>query len=65
MLFFRLQLTPAESRQKNQNCSLMGFYDSHDIWHLLSAAAMFFTFMFMLNLDDDLTLTPQDDIPVF
>lgn len=64
-LYFLLQLTAAESRQKNGDCSLMNFYDSHDIWHLLSAAAMFLTFVFLLNLDDDLATTPQDQITVF
>ena len=40
-----LQLTPAESRHLNRPCSLMGFYDDHDIWHFLSAFALFFSFL--------------------
>lgn len=40
-----LQLTPAESRELNKECIVLGFYDNHDIWHFLSACAMFFTFL--------------------
>ncbi|CAH0555524.1 unnamed protein product [Brassicogethes aeneus] len=58
-------VTPAESRQWNQGCILMNFYDKHDVWHLLSAPAMFFSFMFLLCLDDDLVNTKQSDIEVF
>ena len=39
------QKTPAESRQLNKDCILLDFYDNHDIWHFLSASAMFCTFM--------------------
>ena len=40
-----MQKPPAESRAMNQECSLFGFYDKHDIWHMLSAFGMFFTFL--------------------
>ncbi|KAH0821568.1 hypothetical protein GEV33_001223 [Tenebrio molitor] len=33
-------VTPAESRQWNQECIVMNFYDKHDVWHLLSAPAL-------------------------
>lgn len=39
------QLTPAESRTYNRECMLLRFYDTHDIWHFLSAFSMFFSFM--------------------
>lgn len=70
-IFFYLQhtttweLTPAHSRQFNQECALLHFYDTHDIWHFLSASAMFFGFMLLLTLDDDLGHTPREKIPVF
>ncbi|XP_018574212.1 SID1 transmembrane family member 1 isoform X2 [Anoplophora glabripennis] len=57
--------TPAESRQFNRECLLLRFYDSHDIWHFLSATGMFFTFMVLLTLDDDLSHTHHSKIPVF
>ncbi|XP_042241668.1 SID1 transmembrane family member 1-like [Homarus americanus] len=59
------ELTPAHSRQYNQECVLLHFYDTHDIWHFLSAGAMFFGFMLLLTLDDDLAHTPREKIPVF
>ncbi|NP_001099128.1 Sid-1-related C precursor [Tribolium castaneum] len=57
--------TPAQSRQFNQECKLLRFYDFHDIWHFLSAIGMFFTFMVLLTLDDDLSHTHRNKIVVF
>lgn len=59
------QLTPAESRTFNRECFILRFYDTHDLWHFLSASAMFFSFMMYLTLDDDLVSTPRNRIPVF
>ncbi|KAL3274294.1 hypothetical protein HHI36_015699 [Cryptolaemus montrouzieri] len=58
-------VTPAESRNWNQECMFLNFFDKHDIWHLFSAPALYFTFMLLLCLDDDLVQTPQENIPVF
>lgn len=58
-------LTPAQSRLYNKPCELWNFFDSHDIWHFLSALAMFFSFMVLLTLDDDLTDVHRSQIPVF
>ncbi|KRT79415.1 hypothetical protein AMK59_6962, partial [Oryctes borbonicus] len=57
--------TPAQSRTYNQDCILLNFYDFHDVWHFLSAVGMFFMFMVLLTLDDDLSHKPRCDIPVF
>ena len=57
--------TPAESRHLNQDCQLLNFYDNHVIWHFLSAASLFLSFMILLTLDDDLENIPRDRIPVF
>lgn len=58
-------LTPAQSRQNNRPCILFNFFDNHDIWHFLSALAMFFSFMVLLTLDDDLVDVHRSQIPVF
>lgn len=58
-------VTPAESKQLNNECLLMDFYDQHDIWHMLSAPALLFSFMLLLCIDDDLTDKEKDEIEVF
>ncbi|GBP76103.1 SID1 transmembrane family member 1 [Eumeta japonica] len=57
--------TPALSRSNNQFCTLLQLYDSHDIWHFLSAVAMFFSFNMYLTLDDNLSHRPRSEIMVF
>ncbi|KAK9297183.1 hypothetical protein QLX08_009048 [Tetragonisca angustula] len=59
------ELTPAQSRNYNKPCILLNFFDSHDIWHFLSALAMFFSFMVLLTLDDDLIDVHRSQISVF
>ncbi|KAM4703957.1 SID1 transmembrane family member 2 isoform 1-T1 [Rhinophrynus dorsalis] len=59
------QKTPAESREHNRECILLGFFDDHDIWHFLSSIAMFGSFLVLLFLDDDLDSVPRDKIYVF
>ncbi|KAL0809413.1 hypothetical protein ABMA28_011597 [Loxostege sticticalis] len=58
-------LTPAQSRQSNRVCSLLQLYDSHDAWHFLSSAAMFFSFNMYLTIDDNLARVPRSNIMVF
>ncbi|KAI5745333.1 hypothetical protein M8J76_010178 [Diaphorina citri] len=57
--------TPAESRTYNRPCLVLNFYDHHDVWHVLSALAMFFSFMCLLALDDDVSNRDRDTLPVF
>ncbi|XP_054853499.1 SID1 transmembrane family member 2 isoform X2 [Eublepharis macularius] len=59
------QKTPAESREHNRDCILLGFFDDHDIWHFLSSIAMFGSFLVLLTLDDDLDCIQRDKIYVF
>ncbi|XP_040183593.1 SID1 transmembrane family member 2 isoform X2 [Rana temporaria] len=59
------QKTPAESREHNRECILLGFFDDHDIWHFLSSIAMFGSFLVLLYLDDDLDEVERDKIYVF
>ncbi|XP_015283530.1 PREDICTED: SID1 transmembrane family member 2 [Gekko japonicus] len=59
------QKTPAESREHNRDCILLGFFDDHDIWHFLSSIAMFGSFLVLLTMDDDLDCVQRDKIYVF
>lgn len=54
----------ALSRDLNADCILMDFYDTHDLWHVLSAFGLFFGALLMLTLDDDLLATPRHKIRV-
>ncbi|KAL1462447.1 hypothetical protein WDU94_014281 [Cyamophila willieti] len=58
-------LSPAQSRTFNQPCMLLNFYDSHDVWHVLSACAMFFSFMTLLAMDDDVVDKERTTLAVF
>ena len=58
-------LSPAESRNRNEECGFGDFYDNHDLWHFLSSTALFLAFLFLLSLDDDLFNSPRDQIKVF
>ncbi|XP_072939220.1 SID1 transmembrane family member 1-like [Epargyreus clarus] len=57
--------TPALSRHRNHECKILEFYDSHDLWHLLSAAALYLSFSAMLTWDDGLSAVKRTEIPVF
>lgn len=57
--------TAAASRELNSRCILLNFYDVHDVWHFLSSMSLFFSFMVLLTLDDDLVYVPRNQIPVF
>jgi hypothetical protein len=57
--------TPAVSREGNAPCMLLDFFDSHDVWHMLSAGGLFFGSMTLLTLDDDLINVERSKIAVF
>ena len=38
-----LQKSPAQSQDSNRNCLPGTFYDNHDLWHMLSAIALYST----------------------
>ena len=68
-LFFRTELknssvSPALSRNLNAPCFL-GIFDNHDMWHFLSAVGLFFSFMFILTLEDLNIAVPRNKILVF
>ena len=37
----------------------------HDIWHFLGSAGLFFMFLFILTIDEDIKYKKRDKIPVF
>ncbi|KAL5499909.1 hypothetical protein EMCRGX_G011378 [Ephydatia muelleri] len=57
--------TPAESRSFNKPCVLFGFYDNHDVWHFLSASALFFSFLLIFTMDDGLANIQREEIHAF
>ncbi|XP_039751290.1 SID1 transmembrane family member 2-like [Pararge aegeria] len=57
--------TPALSRHRNHDCKVMQFYDNHDLWHMLSAVALYLSFSALLTWDDGLSAVKRTDIPVF
>jgi hypothetical protein len=58
-------LSAAESRNLNDNCIFLDFYDFHDLWHFFSAAAIFMAFLGLLTVDDDLLDVPRNEINVY
>lgn len=42
--------TPAQSRDMNGKCTLFGFFDNHDIWHVLSAIALAVWVLLLLDI---------------
>ena len=57
-------LSPAHSRNMNLDCEF-SIYDSHDLWHFLSAGFIFFSYLFLLVLDDGIAHVPRNQIQVF
>jgi len=54
----------AESRNLNEECMFMDFFDNHDLWHFFSGAMLFVAFLTLLVVDDNLMFKPRKDIPV-
>ena len=70
LIVFRDRVTnwamgPVLSKEMNRECVLWGFYDSHDLWHILSAYAMFFTFLSIVKTDDNVASVRRDKLSVF
>jgi len=57
--------SPSISRTLNKDCLLLDFFDGHDIWHFLGGAGVFFAFMFVLTIDDDVRFKRRDKIGIF
>ena len=57
-------ITPSLSRNLNKEC-VFSIFSGHDLWHLLSAAGLFFSFLFLLVIDDGIYHWSHEDICVF
>ena len=58
------RVSPAKSRNLNQDC-ITNMYDAHDLWHLISAEAIFSFYMLLLVIDDGIADTPRTNIHIF
>ena len=58
-------LSPAVSRNLNRDCLVLDMYTNHDVWHMFSAAGLFFNFMFLLAIDDGVYMAPTDTLLIF
>ena len=48
-------LSPEKSRDYNQECIILNFFDAHDLWHILSSHALLmsaYVVMFMSHKED-------------
>ena len=60
------QVSASESKMANEDCLPgLNFFDNHDLWHFLSSFGLFFSLMFLLTLDDDISDWNQSDIQVW
>ena len=50
---------------KRWNDILITFIFSHDLWHFYGGAGLFFIFMFILTIDEDIRRSPREKIAVF
>jgi hypothetical protein len=46
-------MAPWLSRELNAPCYLSGFYDQHDVWHLLSAVALGLTILMLMHAGEE------------
>lgn len=59
------EVQPAISRTMNQRCIVLDTYDAHDIWHLLSSFALFFSFLSLLTIDDGVRTNQRKELAAF
>uniref|UniRef100_A0A914WTW0 Uncharacterized protein n=1 Tax=Plectus sambesii TaxID=2011161 RepID=A0A914WTW0_9BILA len=58
-------LAPAQSRALNKDCVLFDFFDAHDLWHMTSSMAAFFSLIAVAVIDDNQLTVPRSQISIF
>jgi hypothetical protein len=58
-------LTPEESNALNKPCVVLGYFDYHDIWHILSATGLFIFMNIVFFLDRRIDLIIGQEMRVF
>ena len=53
------------SKEMNRECVMWGYYDTHDMWHILSAYALFFTYLSVIKTDDNVATVMREQLSVF
>ena len=46
-----------ESKELNEKCIMFDYFDNHDIWHMLSASALYIFMNVILYIDYDIEYT--------
>ena len=68
-IFYRIEYTVIIIylilRKLNRECFFLNFFDKHDIWHFLSGAGLFFAFMSILTIDDNVRFKRTDMLNIF
>lgn len=59
------EISPSESRMMNVDCMFLDFFDGHDIWHFMGGSGLFFAFLAIFTIDEDLKYRKRASIAVF
>ena len=55
--------SPEHSRDKNEECVILGFFDWHDLWHFLSSFALFMGAFAVMFISSEPEQSPQPEAP--
>ena len=55
--------SPEHSRDKNEECVILGFFDRHDLWHFLSSFALLMGAFAVMFISSEPEQSPQPEAP--
>ena len=58
------KLSPENSRDKNEECVILGFFDWHDLWHFLSSFALLMSAFVVIFISSEPEKSPQAETGV-